>query len=130
MPSVSGPHRHCFAETVPLCLYATIAICAQLLSLQAHACLCALAIFPANPQSFSEEAALAMSQQSRRTLDVLCDVGLLENYGHRRYSLHQTIADYARAKITYMTTAFIVLLLQPCHLAVTVMSLSRPLVVP
>jgi len=100
MPTASGPHGHRFAETVPLCLYATIAICAQQLSPQAHACLCALAVFPANPQSFSEEAALAMSQQPRKTLDVLCDFGLLENYGSRRYSLHQMIADYARAKIT------------------------------
>jgi transcriptional regulator with XRE-family HTH domain len=99
MPTASGPHGHSFVETVPLCLYATIAICAQQLSPQAHACLCALAIFPANPQSFSEEAALAMSQQPRKTLDVLCDVGLLENYRSRRYSLHQTIADYALAKI-------------------------------
>lgn len=100
MPTASGQHGHSFVDMVPLCLYATIAICAQQLSPQAHACLCALAIFPANPQSFSEEAALAISQQPRKTLDMLCNVGLLENYGSRRYSLHQMVADYARAKIT------------------------------
>jgi transcriptional regulator with XRE-family HTH domain len=83
-------------ETTPLSLYTTIALCDQQLSPEAHAALCALAIFPPKPQSFSEEAALAMSQQPREILDTLWTTGLLENWGPSRYSLHQTIADYAR----------------------------------
>lgn len=86
------------AELVPLSLYAPIAICDQQLSPQAQAALRTLAIFPPKPQSFSEEAALAISQQPRETLDELCVTGLLEYWGSGRYSLHQTIADYARAR--------------------------------
>ena len=84
-------------ETTPLSLYAAIALCDQQLSPEAHAALCALAVFPPKSQSFSEEAALAMSQQPREILDTLWTAGLLENWGPSRYSLHQTVADYARA---------------------------------
>ena len=83
-------------ETTPLSLYTAIALCDQQLSSEAHAALCALAIFPPKPQSFSEEAALAMSQQPREILDILWTTGLLENWGPRRYSLHHTVTDYAR----------------------------------
>jgi len=38
-----------------------------------------------------------VSQQSTETLDELCNVGLLERWGAKRYSLHQTVVDYARA---------------------------------
>jgi hypothetical protein len=37
---------------------------------------------------------------SLETLDALTDVGLLESPGVGRYTLHQTIADYARASLT------------------------------
>jgi transcriptional regulator with XRE-family HTH domain len=83
-------------ETTSLSLCASIALCNQQLSPEAHTALCTLAVFPPMPQSFSEEAALAMSQQSREILDTLWNAGLLENWGPSRYSLHQTIADYAR----------------------------------
>lgn len=86
------------AETTPLSLYAAIAICDQQLNEQAHAALCALAVFPPKPHSFSEEAALAMSRQPRETLDALWVAGLLESWGPGRYSLHQTIADYTRTR--------------------------------
>jgi hypothetical protein len=81
---------------VPLSLYAAIAICDQQLSPEAHAALCALAVFPPKPQSFSEETALAMGRQSREVLEELCEVGLLENWGSTRYTLHQAVADYIR----------------------------------
>src|SRR5260370_38091416 len=58
-----------------LSLYAVIAICDQQLILLAYAALYALAVFPPKPQSFSEEAALAMSQQPREVLDTLQDAG-------------------------------------------------------
>jgi len=85
------------AETVPLSLYAAIAICSQRLSPEARIVLYALTIFPPKPHSFSEEAALIVSQQSIETLDELCDMGLLESWKARRYSLHQTVVDYTRA---------------------------------
>lgn len=85
-------------ETVPLSLYATITICAQQLNPLTQATLDAVAIFPPKPQSFSEEAALTISRQPRETLDELCNAGLLENLSPSRYTLHPTVADYARAR--------------------------------
>lgn len=79
----------------PLSLRAVIEISDQHLSKQAHNMLCTLAVFPAKPNSFSEEAALEISQEPVETLDELWDVGLLEASGPGRYMLHQTIVDYA-----------------------------------
>lgn len=79
-------------------LQAVIAVSDQYLSKQAHGALCTLGVFPAKPNSFSEEAALAVSQQSVDVLDELWDAGLLESSGPGRYTLHQTIADYASAQ--------------------------------
>lgn len=56
--------------------------------------LSALAVFPAKPGSFSEEAALFVAQGSVHDLDRLVDASLVEYLGQGRYSLHQTIADY------------------------------------
>jgi transcriptional regulator with XRE-family HTH domain len=78
-------------------LQTTIALSDRYLSRQAHATLCALACFPARPASFSEEAALFVSQQPVEALDELWDAGLLGNAGPGRYALHQTIADYAHS---------------------------------
>jgi len=94
-PQERAPH---LPEYVPLSLQATIAVSEGYLSQQARACWDALAVFPAKPNSFSEEAALAVSQQGEAGLDALWDAGLLESSGPGRYSLHQTIADYARAR--------------------------------
>ena len=94
-PLERAPH---LPEYVPLSLQATIATSSGYLSQEARACWDALAVFPAKPNSFSEEAALAVSQQGEAGLDALWDAGLLESSGPGRYSLHQTIADYARAR--------------------------------
>ena len=97
-PSRPAQESLSLVETMPLSLYATIIICDQHLSQQAHAALCTLSIFASTPDSFSKEAALAMSQQSIETLDELLDAGLLESWGAERYTLHQTVADYARTQ--------------------------------
>jgi transcriptional regulator with XRE-family HTH domain/DNA polymerase III delta prime subunit len=55
-----------------------------------------LSTFPAKPHSFSEEAALAVSDAPVGLLDELMDAGLLESASPERYTLHQTIVDYAR----------------------------------
>jgi tetratricopeptide (TPR) repeat protein len=94
-PQERAPH---LPEYVPLSLQATIAVSEGYLSQEARACWYALAVFPARPNSFSEEAALAVSQQGEIGLDALWDAGLLESSGPGRYSLHQTIADYGRAQ--------------------------------
>jgi hypothetical protein len=90
-----------FAEAAPLSLYATITICAQQLNLLTQAALDALAIFPPKPQSFSEEAALVVSRQSKEILEELCNVGLLESSGPSRYWLYPTVANYARTRASF-----------------------------
>jgi transcriptional regulator with XRE-family HTH domain len=59
-----------------------------------------LSIFSAKPHSFTEEAALAVSDAPVELLDKLIDAGLLESAGPGRYTLHQTIVDYA-SRILY-----------------------------
>ena len=86
-------------------LQAVIAVSDQNISEQAHGALCTLGVFPAKPDSFSEEAALMVSQQGVEVLDELWDAGLLESSGPGRYTLHQTIADYASAQSQSASTA-------------------------
>lgn len=89
----------------PLSLQAVIGISDQQMSKDARAALRALAVFPPKPNTFSEEAAIAVSAMPVETLDVLTDAGLLECSGPEHYMLHQTIADYARAHLTDATVA-------------------------
>ncbi len=98
MPSRWQEHRPSLPAGTSLSLQAVIAVSDQHLSKQAHRMLCALTIFPAKPDSFSEEAALEVAQESVETLDELWDIGLLEASGPGRYMLHQTIIDYAHTQ--------------------------------
>ena len=82
-----------------LSLHSIIAVSEQYIDEDARQALRMLAIFPAKPNSFSEEAALAVCQVPVEVLDTLCDAGLVESRGPRRYTLHQTIADYARVHL-------------------------------
>jgi tetratricopeptide (TPR) repeat protein/DNA-binding XRE family transcriptional regulator len=84
-------------------LQTVIAVTDQQLAPQTRQALYALSVFPPRPNSFSEEAALAVAACSIATLDELNDTGLLEISGADRYSLHQTIADYARLHLTEQT---------------------------
>jgi tetratricopeptide (TPR) repeat protein len=80
-----------------LSLQAAIGLSDQQVSSEARATLRALAIFPPKPNTFAEEAAVEISGLPVETLDALSDAGLLESSGPARYTLHQTIADYASA---------------------------------
>jgi tetratricopeptide (TPR) repeat protein len=80
----------------PLSLQASIGVSVAALSQKAQAMLAALALFPPKPNSFAEEAALAVSAGTPETLDALVDAGLVESLGVGRYTLHQTIVDFAR----------------------------------
>jgi len=79
-----------------LSLQSVFAVTDQQLDEQARAALYALSVFPSKPNSFSEEAALYVGACTVNTLDTLLDTGLLESSVSGRYTLHQTIADYAR----------------------------------
>lgn len=89
-----------FPTDTPLSLQAVISLSDQQLDTREQAALRALSIFPAKPASFPEEAALAVCNTSVEALDRLIDAGLLEGSGPGRYTLHQTIADYARLRLT------------------------------
>jgi tetratricopeptide (TPR) repeat protein/transcriptional regulator with XRE-family HTH domain len=96
-----GPvERHpSLPELTPLSLQSVFTVSDQQLDEQARNTLYALSVFPAKPNSFSEEAALAIANCSVDTLDTLFDAGLLESSVSGRYTLHQTIADYARTRL-------------------------------
>ena len=89
---------------VPLSLLAVIGISDEALDEEGRHTLRALSVFPPKPNSFSEEAALAVSGMCVQALDTLTDYGLLESNGPGRYTLHQTIADYGTVKLADMTT--------------------------
>ena len=96
VPTVFGRRPVSLPPDIPLSLHSVIALSDQRLSSQARIALRALSVFPPKPGSFSEEAALAVSADTVETLDELWDAGLLESSGQGRYTLHQTIGDYAR----------------------------------
>jgi tetratricopeptide (TPR) repeat protein len=79
----------------PLSLQAVIETSVRQLDDAGQQALSLLSVFPAKPHSFSEAAALAVSSAPVELLDELIDAGLLESAGPERYTLHQTIADYA-----------------------------------
>jgi tetratricopeptide (TPR) repeat protein len=87
----------------PLSLQAVIGVSDETLDETAQRALRALAVFPPKPNTFSEEAALAVTDVPVETLDVLTDRGLLESSGPERYTLHQTICDYAGLDCTDQT---------------------------
>jgi len=80
----------------PLSLQSVIGVSDQSLDEQAHQALRALSVFPAKPNTFSEEAALVVSTASK---DVLDRLGLLEVDAASRYTIHKIIVDYARATL-------------------------------
>ncbi|HVU71083.1 MAG TPA: tetratricopeptide repeat protein, partial [Ktedonobacteraceae bacterium] len=82
----------------PVSLQTVIAVSNQQLDEEARRVLQALPVFPPKPDTFSEEAALAVAATTEETLDALSDAGLLEGRAGR-YTLHQTIADYARSAL-------------------------------
>jgi len=81
---------------IPLSLQAIIQITADELDEYARHTFFALSVFPPKPNTFSEEAALAVTLTSVEALDTLYDYGLLEADASGRYTLHQTISDYGR----------------------------------
>ncbi len=79
----------------PFSLQAVIALSTQQLSPEVRQALRALAILAPKPNTFSEAVALRVANVGTTVLNALEDSGLLEVSGTNRYSLHQTIADYA-----------------------------------
>jgi tetratricopeptide (TPR) repeat protein/transcriptional regulator with XRE-family HTH domain len=96
----AATERHTsLTPNVRLSLQAIFDVTVQQLSNNVRLALYALAVFPPKPNSFSEEAALAVAHCDLDTLDTLTLSGLLEYSAAERYTLHQTIADYARLQL-------------------------------
>lgn len=89
--NLHGPHQ--------ISLEAAIKISYGVLDEDSRQALLALSVFPAKPNSFSREAALAVTAAPSRALNKLFDYGLLEAGGPDKYTLHKTIADYARSML-------------------------------
>lgn len=94
-PQAFAERSPSLAHAPAISLHTLIAVSDQQLDQDAREALYALSVFPAKPNTFSEEAALAVCQGSGAELDTLSDMGLLESYAPDRYALHQVIADYA-----------------------------------
>lgn len=84
----------------PVSLQTVIAVGDQQLDDEERSALRALAVFPPKPNSFTEEAVCAIAATPVETLDRLTDAGLVESSEPGRYTLHQTIADYASIQLT------------------------------
>jgi transcriptional regulator with XRE-family HTH domain len=84
------------ASIDPVSLEMAIAVIDRHLDREARRALRALSAFPPKPESFSEEAALAVCQLPAEVLDTLSDVGLLESVEPGRYVMHRVVSDYAR----------------------------------
>ncbi|HEU5230098.1 MAG TPA: tetratricopeptide repeat protein [Ktedonobacteraceae bacterium] len=83
-----------------LSLQAAIEVSEKHLEGQACQALYAISVFPAKPDTFSEEAALAVCNVAGEMLDILLDSGLIEHGGQGRYTIHQTISHYAMLRRT------------------------------
>lgn len=83
---------------VPISLLASIEISDSMLAEKARQTLRALSILRPKPNTFSQEAALAVSAHSLKELAQLVEAGLIETQGNQRYTMHQVIADYATFK--------------------------------
>lgn len=81
---------------IPCSLQTMIGLSEAALTAEVRDGLRALAYFPPKPNTFSEQAALAISGESLAVLDNLVDNGLVECIPPDRYTLHQTISDYLR----------------------------------
>jgi tetratricopeptide (TPR) repeat protein/transcriptional regulator with XRE-family HTH domain len=94
-----GFQRHSsLPEGVAISLAAVIRLSEEVLSDDARQALWALSAFPSKPNTFSHEAALAVAAKSDEVLQRLSDAKLIEMSSQERYTLHQTIADYASLK--------------------------------
>lgn len=88
------------SSDVPVSLLAVIGISYEALNEPLQHVLRSLSVFSPKPNTFPQEAALTVAAAPVEALYELDDHGLLEVVPPDRYTLHQTIADYARAKLT------------------------------
>lgn len=96
MPQALTERTPSLATEDSISLISVIRVSEQQLAAREQQAFRSLSVFPAKPNTFSEEAALAVCQVNPEVLDHLTDAGLLEASGPSRYTLHQVVSDYAR----------------------------------
>lgn len=94
----SDPHPN-LPPHVSVSLDTVIGVGYDALDERSRLALQSLSIFRAKPITFSVEAALAVALVPVETLYKLSSLGFLEGNKLSRYTLHQTIADYAKLKL-------------------------------
>ena len=104
-PIISHEMHPSLPSGTPISLKAIIKTSDDALTTEAKTALRALSLFPPKPNSFSEEAAVAMLKNEMdigvsilEILDELSDHGLVETTKQERYTLHQSIHDYAKTE--------------------------------
>ena len=98
-PASPLDHQPSLPATLPLSLLSVIAISEETLDPKTRQVFHALSVFPPKPNTFSERAALAVTEASLDCLDTLTDYGLLEFVAPDRYTLHPTLSEYARLEL-------------------------------
>ena len=76
-------------------LYASYSI----LELPDQRMLQSLLVFPPQPNTFSEKAALEVTNGSFKSLESLSDISLIVNSGEGRYSIHQLIHEFGKKQL-------------------------------
>ena len=99
-PEALLAQRPGWQTSMPLSLFNVIGLSEALLTDDARQALHALALLEPKPNTFDEAAALAISHTPIQAIDLLVDAGLLEGASQSRYTLHQTVCDYARLGLT------------------------------
>ncbi|GAB4581760.1 MAG: hypothetical protein Fur0022_45100 [Anaerolineales bacterium] len=103
-PASPLDHQPSLTADLPLSLLTVIAISTDTLDEASRSTFYALALFPPKPNTFSEEAALAIGSVVTPapliSLDHLIDVGLIEYVPPDRYTLHPILAEFARLELT------------------------------
>lgn len=96
-PSASHPS---LPKSAAISLQSTIGISFENLDDETRQAINALSVFPPKSNTFSEESALAISESNPEVLDnLVIKYGLLDGVGVDRYTIHQTIADFARIEL-------------------------------
>jgi len=83
-----------------LSVYTQITGTEQVLSDEARRALAALGVFLPKPHSFPSDAALSVGNCIIDTIDELVAYGLLEALPGDRFTLHQSISEYARLRLS------------------------------
>lgn len=103
LPQVPAAAHPSLPEGIPISLMASLEVSEQALNNITQQAFWSLSVFPPKPNTFSLDAAIAVSETSSQTIASLIEFGLLEESGER-LSMHQAITDYAHLRAHYLSS--------------------------